>query len=81
MAKAAAGSIVSIYYDARVDLQIADALKTGTGRVYVIVELRRQAKGRHVGRWHIKALVSDTVPEGTRMVYPIYWYRRERKRS
>jgi hypothetical protein len=80
MAKAPLGSIVSIYYDGRVQLQEGYCLQTRTGRVYVIVELRRQLKGRHRLRWHIKALVSETIPEGTKQVYPIVWYKRERKK-
>ena len=80
MSKAHAGSIVSIYYDGRVALREGDCLQTRTGRVYVIVELRRQTKGRHRLRWHIKALVSETIPEGTQKVYPIVWYKRERRK-
>jgi hypothetical protein len=79
MPKAPAGSIVSIYYDGQVQLQEGYCLQTRTGRVYVIVQLRRQMKGRHRLRWHIKALVSESVPEGTEKVYPIIWYKRERK--
>jgi hypothetical protein len=81
MTKATAGSIVGIYYDGRQELKIRDCLQTPTGRVYVIVELRRQLKGRHIGRWHIRALVSDTVPAGTENVYLIVWYKREKKRG
>lgn len=81
MARAPAGAIVSIYYDGRVQLQEGYCLQTRTGRVYVIVELRRQLKGRHRLRWHIKALVSETIPEGTKKVYPIVWHKRERKKA
>lgn len=77
--KAPAGSLVSLYYDSPREIVIGDVLMTESGRVYIIAELRRQARGRHIGRWHIKAIVSETVPAGT-TTHPIYWYKRKRRK-
>jgi len=73
-----AGAIVSIYYDARVDLVDGDALRTPTGRTYVVMASRRQQRGKHRGRWHLRCLVldrDDQPPPGA-TVHPIHWYRR-----
>jgi len=77
--KAPAGSLVSLYYDSPREIAIGDALMTRSGRVYLIAELRRQTRGGHIGRWHIKAIVSETIPAGT-TTHPIYWYKRNKKR-
>lgn len=76
--KAPLGRVVSIYYDSPRLVSEGDALRTTTGRLYLLLEVRRQERGAHIGRWHLKALVTDKIPEGTK-VHPIYWYRRERK--
>lgn len=77
---APAGAEVRIFYDSRARLQTGDALKTTTGRVYVIVGARRQLTGRHVGRWHLRCVVvgNEPPPAGAR-VWPLFWYRRDRK--
>ena len=75
MSKAPNGAVVSLYYDSSRLIQENDVLQTPKGRCYLIVGLRRQAKGIHKGRWHIKALVIDAPPPDAK-VYPIYWYRR-----
>lgn len=77
--KAVPGSVVSLYYDSPRDLAAGNVLLTPTGRAYQILELRRQARGRHVGRWHLKALVLEKIPPGA-TTYPIYWYRRLKRR-
>lgn len=76
--KATVGSLVKIFYDSPREITVGDALVTMTGRVYLIGELRRQIRGAHIGRWHIKAIVLDKVPEGVK-THPIYWYRRDKK--
>jgi hypothetical protein len=77
--KAPPGSLVRLYYDSPREIQIGDVLMTHSGRIYIIAELRRQTRGRHVGRWHVKAIVGETIPEGS-ITHPIYWYRRNKKR-
>jgi hypothetical protein len=75
--KAPPGSEIGIYYDGAA-VEPGDALQTPTGRLYLVVAVRRQARGRHVGRQHLRAVVAEPpVPEGVR-VLPIYWYRRRR---
>lgn len=79
--KAPSGSLVSLYYDSPRDVVAGDVLRTPTGRMYLLWSVRRQTRGLHIGRWHLKAIVIgvDELPAGAR-VHPIYWYRR-RKRS
>lgn len=77
-AKAPPGAIVGIYYDARVDLAdgATHALRTPTGRIYVVVAARLQARGRHAGRrWHLRCLVAEAAPDGA-VVHSLVWYKR-----
>jgi hypothetical protein len=77
--KAPAGAVVRIYYDgARVDA--GDALRTPTGRCYIVLAKRLQERGKHVGRQHLACIVADEVPAGAR-VLELHWYRRGKKRS
>ncbi len=76
--KAPLGALVSLYYDSPREVVAGDALRTPSGRLYLLVDVRRQTRGKHIGRWHLKAVVSDRVPDGTR-VHPIYWFRRTKK--
>lgn len=78
--KAPIGALVKLYYDSPRDVVAGDALRTPRGRLYLIWSVRRQAKGKHVGRWHLKAIVMDHVPDGAH-VHPIFWYRRNKKRG
>lgn len=76
--KAAAGDVVRIFYDGARGLEERDFLRTTTGRLYWIVGLRRQERGKHVGRLHLRCLVMDPDVElgaGAR-VHPLFWYRR-----
>jgi hypothetical protein len=73
--KAPVGAVVGIFYDARREVLAGDAIVTTTGRTYLVVSVRRQTRGAHAGRWHIKALVQAAPPEGAR-VHPLRWYRR-----
>lgn len=75
---APAGAIVAITYDGRSELEPGHALVTTTGRMYVVVEARRQERGKHRGRWHLRCLVAgDELPEQT-TVHPLRWYKRGR---
>lgn len=76
MSAAAAGSVVSIYYDALEPVDVGDALVTRTGRTYLIVAARRQARGKHTGRWHLRCAVAEhTAPAGVR-THQLFWYKR-----
>ncbi len=79
--KAPIGALVSLYYDSPREIHEGDILVTTTKRMYLIFELRRQTKGLHVGRWHIRAFVVEErqLPDGPRVFHPIYWYRRRRR--
>ena len=77
MASAPVGAVVRIFYDGH-RLEPGDALVTTAGRTYIIAAVRRQARGKHVGRQHLACLVAR--PEGPptdSRAYPLRWYRRE----
>lgn len=81
MPAAPVGAVVSIFYDARRDVTAGDAIVTASGRVYEVASVRRQQRGKHVGRWHLHCLV--VVAKGAtdipyRRVHPLRWYRRSR---
>lgn len=69
------GAVVSIYYDASAVVAEGDAIKTSTGRTYQVVAARRQERGKHRGRWHLRCLVVDDHPPGV-IVHPLHWYKR-----
>jgi hypothetical protein len=76
--RAPIGAVVKLYYDAP-ELDLLDgathAIRTPTGRTYVVLDARRQRRGLHVGRWHLRALVADEPPPGA-VVHPLVWYKR-----
>jgi hypothetical protein len=73
------GAVVRIYYDGR-RLEKGDVLQTLTGRMYLVVHVRLQAKGKHAGRrQHLACVVVSEAPPETR-VLPIRWYSRARRR-
>lgn len=79
MAAASVGSVVGIYYDGVAQIAVGDALRTPTGRTYIIVAARRQERGRHVGRHHLRCAVAEgEAPAGVH-IYPLYWYKRTRR--
>lgn len=78
MKRAPVGAVVGIYYDGHAQLELGHALKTPTGRTYVVVAIRRQQRGKHRGRWHLRCLVADAPPAGV-PCHPLYWYRRDRR--
>lgn len=80
MTVAGAGSVVSIYYDGWHEMAEGEALRTPTGRTYVVVANRIQQRGKHVGRQHLRCLVVDQVEPGT-AVFPLVWYRRQKRRG
>lgn len=72
------GAVVRIFYDGRA-LAPGDALRTPTGRTYVVASVRVQERGRHVGRQHLACLVAREPPADA-VVHPLRWYPRGRRR-
>ena len=75
--KAPVGAFVRIYYDGR-PLSPGDYLLTPTGRLYQVITVRVQQRGKHRGRQHLRCLVDET-PIGGRRVLPLHWYPRVRR--
>lgn len=73
------GAVVRFYYDSVVLVRSGDAVQTPTGRIYCVLKVRVQERGKHVGRQHMTAIVASEIPSGVR-VHRLVWYRRERKR-
>lgn len=75
---APAGTVVGIYYDGVHVMAEGEALRTPTGRTYLVVANRIQVTGKHRRRQHLRCLVVDSVDPGT-AVFPLHWYRRRRR--
>jgi hypothetical protein len=86
------GAIVSLHVDLVASVGSGDIIMTGTGRRYRILVVREQARGRHIGRQHLRAIVVDDDTEPDEQVYAgpdgelrggvvhrIRWYKRERR--
>jgi hypothetical protein len=74
---AAVGNVVGLYMDTRAEVEFGDVIQTQTGRTYRVVEARRQERGKHAGRWHLRVLVvvaASITPSDN--VKPLRWYRR-----
>lgn len=73
------GAIVKLYIDGRAVLEVGTVVETTTtGRRYRVLDVRRQHRGRHIGRQHFTAIVIDPAEQlehGTHIV-PIRWCRR-----
>lgn len=92
MTGASLGSVVGLYFDTPREVAEGHVIVNGytTGqperRAYEVVSVRRQQRGRHVGRWHLRAIVTATTPEQLAAylddldpdttVHRMYWYRR-----
>jgi hypothetical protein len=79
--RAPVGAEVRLFYDALDrEVQPDDVIQTPTGRSYLVLGIRRQIRGVHIGRWHARCLVIDqaAVPEDA-VVHPVTWYRRGRR--
>lgn len=79
MPGAPAGAEVGIYVDAAQELAAGAAVVTTTGRTYIVVRVRRQARGRHLGRQHLRCIVSDIPPPAGVRILRLRWYRRRRR--
>lgn len=77
------GSLVRLTYDGS-SVSEGDYLRTHTtGRLYRVVTVRRQERGKHAGRQHVLAQVMPPshVVEPDADVLPILWYSRTRRRT
>lgn len=80
MTAAPIGAQVRFYFDGGPpDLQRGDAIRTPTGRIYMVWAVRVQERGKHVGRKHLTAIVAKEAPEGVR-VLTMHWYPRSKRR-
>jgi hypothetical protein len=77
MTAAAVGAEVGMYIDCPQEITAGDALMTTTGRTYVVVQARRQQRGKHIGRQHLRCVVADTKPPAGVRIFSLRWYRRE----
>lgn len=76
------GAVVSLYFDGLHQLDVGEALVTGTGRAYLVVERRVQERGLHAGRQHLRCVVhasTASLPRDTAQ-FGIEWYKRGRRR-
>lgn len=78
-----AGEQARLYYDGARPVVAGDYIRTRTGRLYLVDQVRIQERGKHAGRQH---LVTTVMPDGHEpeidaVVHPIHWYRRPRARS
>lgn len=76
---APAGTEVGLYVDCVDGIAVGDVIETETGRRYGVLKSRRQTRGKHVGRQHLRVVVLDVgaplAPEAR--VHVIRWYRRQ----
>jgi predicted transcriptional regulator len=77
MRRAPTGAVVRIFVDGG-QVLVGEALRTPTGRTYLVVERRVQERGKHVGRQHLACVVNAELEPSTRVV-SLRWYRRRRK--
>jgi hypothetical protein len=73
--KAPIGAVVKITYDGNLPHGEGHVLRATTGRLYLIIDMRRQARGKHAGRLHLRCLVIDELPSGA-TVHPLCWHPR-----
>jgi len=83
MSAAPVGAVVRFSYDEDArnpePLKVGDFIRTAkTGRFYLVMAVRAQERGKHVGRKHLVALVRASARPGAR-VFPLYWYPRKRR--
>lgn len=70
------GESARLHYDTDATVEVGDCIRTGTGRTYLVLEVRQQLRGKHAGRWHLTTLVIEAPPAGARRVHPLVWYPR-----
>ena len=74
------GAEVGIHVDLVDQVVAGDAIVTQTGRTYLVVSCRRQQRGIHAGRQHLRCLVAESPPPAGVRVHRIRWYKRGRRR-
>lgn len=77
MGRAPSGALVRITYDGE-PVQEGEAMRTPSGRLYVVTYVRVQHRGLHVGRQYLRCLVVDEISDGT-VVHPLVWYPRKKR--
>lgn len=73
------GAEVGLYMDTPRTIVRGDEIRTQTGRRYLVLAVRRQMRGKHTGRWHLRCeiLAADAqLEDPDAMVHPIRWYSR-----
>ncbi len=77
---APAGTEVELYVDLVAEVATGDVIETQTGRRYFVAHVRRQERGEHIGRQHLRVVVmaDDSIVEGAHQVHRIRWYPRGR---
>lgn len=73
------GSHVRLHYDSATLVEEGDYLRTESGRLYEVIGVRVQERGKHAGRQHLTAIVSRGAPDDAR-VHPLHWYSRRATR-
>ena len=71
------GAVVGLYLDTRLEVTEGTVLQTPSGRSYRVLTVRRQARGKHVGRWHLKVVVipPEAIDDDDNVI-PMRWYSR-----
>ena len=75
---APAGANVGLYVDLCAQVSVGDVIETQSGRRHVVAHVRVQARGKHAGRQHLRAVVmapGDPLPTAATL-HRIRWYRR-----
>jgi hypothetical protein len=80
------GAIVRLYVDLVARVDVGHWIRTETGRVYEVIAVRRQTRGKHVGRQHLMCIVLGNLDQNSDItdadvIHEIRWYKRKRKRA
>lgn len=73
------GAVVKIFVDSDELIREGHVVETRSGRRYLVLSVRLQLRGKHIGRHHLSALVvpkDDACP--TQKTHRIRWYARTR---
>lgn len=86
---AAPGTEVGLYVDLLATVHTGDIIETQTGRRYLVTFVRKQMRGEHIGRQHLRAVVMDgseltyesMQPDHPMIptVHKIRWYKRSNR--
>lgn len=72
------GSIVGLHYDTELEVEEDEYLQTPTGRTYLVLEVRVQARGKWAKvRKHLRVMVVEaSCVAPLSVVHPLRWYKR-----